>query len=286
MSDPPVPNLSSPAVIRGLLARYNVRPSRRLGQNFLADENIRRLIIREAGAGEGKRFLEIGSGLGTITTALATAGSEVVAVEKDPRLVAALGEILGGLGGVRLIAGDALELDFGELLGSTAAWRVVGNLPYAVTTPLLLKLLDADFPEMLLMVQREVAERLAAPPGDPRRGRITVRLELAGEVEILRRIPPGAFLPRPEVESVLFRFRRRPYRAGVPEEELLAVVRAAFGERRKTLRQALSRGLGRPAGEVERALREAGIAPERRGETLSLEEFAALARRLGGDELN
>ena len=275
-------NLSSPTVVQRLLDRYGLRPSRRLGQNFLVDQGVLGAIVSAVRPQNGEGFLEIGTGLGVLTVALAQAGARVVTIEKDRGLLGPLSEILAGWPLVQLVSADALELDWEELLGGTAAWRVVANLPYSVTSPLLLKLLAADFPELTLMVQREVGERLLAPPGDPRRGRITLRVEQAGEVEILRRLAPGSFWPRPQVESVVLRFRRRPRELGVDLGKLWPVVQAAFGERRKTLRRALADGLDLPVAAVEAALNRADLAPERRGETLSLEEYARLTRELVG----
>lgn len=273
-------NLSSPKAIQRLLDQHGLRPSRRLGQNFLVDQRVLEAILSLVEPRPGEGLLEIGTGLGVLTVGLAQAGSRVVTIEKDRGLLIPLQEILAPYPAVTLVGADALEVDLEALLGSSSAWRVVANLPYSVTSPLLLKLLAADFPELILMVQREVGERLVAPPGDPRRGRITLRVEQAGELENLRRISPGSFWPRPQVESVLLRFTRRPKELGVAAEHFWPVVRAAFGERRKTLRRALADGLDRPATEVEAALERAVIAPERRGETLSLEEFARLAREL------
>lgn len=273
-------NLSSPTVIQRLLDQYGLRPSRRLGQNFLVDQRVLEAILNQVQPQPGEGFLEIGTGLGVLTLALARAGARVVTIEKDRGLLGPLQEILAPYPDVTLVSADALEVDLEALLGSTSAWRVVANLPYSVTSPLLLKLLAAEFPELVLMVQREVGERLLAGPGDGRRGRITLRVEQAGELEILRRISPGSFWPRPQVESVVLRFRRRPIELGLAPADFWPVIQAAFGERRKTLRRALANGLDRPVPEVEAALNRAGIAAERRGETLSLDEYTRLAREL------
>ena len=273
--------LLSPTDVRGLLAAHDLRPSRALGQNFLADPNTARRIVRLAGVGSGDRVLEVGPGVGSLTVALAEAvspGGEVVALELDRHLLPVLSEVLDGLPQVRVVHGDALTVDYEALLGNARPWTMVSNLPYNVATPLMARLLDevARLETLSVMVQKEVAERLAAPPGTPACGAISVKVAYHATARIVGVVPPTVFVPRPKVDSAIARFERRASPpVDVPSAEgLFALARAGFGQRRKTLRQALRPLLGARAEEV---LAAAGVAVMARAETLTLDEWAALA---------
>jgi 16S rRNA (adenine1518-N6/adenine1519-N6)-dimethyltransferase len=274
--------LLSPTDVRGLLAAHDLRPSRALGQNFLADPNTARRIVRLAGVGPGDRVLEIGPGIGSLTVALAegvSPGGEVLALELDRHLLPVLGEVVADVPQVRVVQGDALTVDYGALLGETGPWTMVSNLPYNVATPLMARLLD-EVPALRtlsVMVQKEVAERLAAPPGTPDCGAISVKVAYHATARITGIVPPTVFVPRPKVDSAIVRFERRPAPpVDVPSADaLFSLARAGFAQRRKTLRQALRPALG---DRVEKVMGAAGIAPMARAETLSLEEWAALAR--------
>ena len=293
--------LLSPTDVRGLLAAHDLRPSRALGQNFLADPNTARRIVRLAGVGGGDRVLEIGPGVGSLTVALAEAvspGGEVVALELDRHLLPVLGEVVADLPSVRVVHGDALTVDYSELLGTgstegvagaaagagveNGAWTMVSNLPYNVATPLVARLLD-EVPALRtlsVMVQKEVALRLAAPPGTPDCGAISVKVAYHATASVVGVVPPTVFVPRPKVDSAIARFERRPAPpVDVPSPEgLFALARAGFGQRRKTLRQSLKSVLGTT---VEEVLAAAGIPPMTRAEALTLDEWAALARAAG-----
>jgi 16S rRNA (adenine1518-N6/adenine1519-N6)-dimethyltransferase len=268
--------------VRGLLAAHDLRPSRALGQNFLADPNTARRIVRLAGAGPGDRVLEVGPGVGSLTVALAEAvapGGEVLALELDRHLVPVLTEVVADAPGVRVVQGDAMTADYGALLGDERPWTMVSNLPYNVATPLMARLLD-DVPTLgtlSVMVQKEVAERLAAPPGTPDCGGISVKVAYHATARIVGVVPPTVFVPRPKVDSAIVRFERRAVPpVDVPSAEgLFALARAGFGQRRKSLRQALRPLLG---GDVDAVLAAAGIPGLTRAENLTLEEWAALAR--------
>jgi 16S rRNA (adenine1518-N6/adenine1519-N6)-dimethyltransferase len=272
----------SPTDVRGLLAAHDLHPSRALGQNFLADPNTARRIVRLAGVGPGDRVLEIGPGIGSLTVALAEAvlpAGEVLAVELDRHLLPVLAEVLAGLPQVRVVQGDAMTIDYGPLLGEVAAWTMVSNLPYNVATPLLARLLE-EVPALRtlsVMVQKEVAERLVAPPGTPACGAISVKVAYHATAAISGVVPPTVFVPRPKVDSAIARFERRAAPpVDVPSADgLFALARAGFAQRRKTLRQALKPLLG---NRVEEVLATAGIAPMARAETLTLDQWAALAR--------
>ena len=281
--------LLSPTDVRSLLAAHDLRPSRALGQNFLADPNTARRIVRLAGVGPGDRVLEVGPGIGSLTVALAEAvlpGGEVLALELDRHLLPVLGQVVDGLPQVRIVQGDALTVDYTVLLedgrglpGDARPWSMVSNLPYNVATPLMARLLDEvpRLERLSVMVQKEVAERLAAPPGTRACGAISVKVAYHAAASTLGVVPPTVFVPRPKVDSAVVGFQRRPAPpVDVPSPDgLFALARAGFGQRRKTLRQALRPLLG---ARVEAVLAAAGIAAIRRAETLTLEEWAALAR--------
>lgn len=232
-----------------------------------------------AGVGPGDRVVEVGAGLGSLTVALAAAGAEVLAVEFDRRLVPALREVVGPYPAVRVLEADALRVDWArELRGG--GWRMVSNLPYNVAVPVLLGMLErAPVDGYLVMVQREVGERLAARPGEEGYGAVSLRVAYRADAEVLRRVPPEVFWPRPQVESVLVRLTPRPPAVAVEPGPLFRVIDAAFAERRKTMRNALRR-LGLAPAVAEDVLRRAGIPALARPEEVGLEGFARLADEL------
>ena len=266
-----------PRQVRELLDAHGLSPSRALGQNFVADPNTVRRIARLAEVGPGDRVVEIGPGLGSLTLALAETGAEVTAVELDRHLLPALRSVVEPRG-VRVVHGDAMRLDWAALLGPpgdpAARWALVANLPYNVATPLVLDLL-AGVPQierMLVMVQREAAERLAARPGDKAYGIPSVKVAFRADAEIVRRVPPTVFVPPPKVESALVRLRRLPEpRVDADPDRLFALVDAGFGQRRKMLRVTIGGAV--PAGAFERA----DVAPTARPEELDVGRWAALA---------
>jgi 16S rRNA (adenine1518-N6/adenine1519-N6)-dimethyltransferase len=256
-----------------LLERHQLRPSRALGQNFVTDPNTVRRIARLAGVGPGDHVVEVGAGLGSLTLALAETGASVTAVEADRYLVPVLRSVVEDAG-VEVVEGDALRLDWAELLGEQR-WVLVANLPYNIATPLILDLLEGapGIDRMLVMVQREVAERLAAPPGAPARGAVSVKTEYWASSALVGRVPPTVFVPKPKVDSALVRLeRRRGAPVDVDRPALFRVVEKGFGQRRKMLRRSL-------LGIVDAScFAEAGVAPEARPDELSLEQWARLAR--------
>lgn len=269
---------------RGLLARHGIHPSRRKGQSFLIQPDIAGRIARAAEIPPGATVLEIGPGLGILTAALAPLCRRLLAIEIDPRLVGVLEAEAGLPPNVEIIQGDALETDLAAL---ARRWRapavVVSNLPYAASTPLLFHLLEAGpvLGRWVLMLQREVAERILAAPGGKDYGALSVPLQLFTDVKRLFSVGRANFHPRPAVDSVVLRFDvHSPEDAGVADPALLrALVREAFGQRRKTLANALSGLLGPSAAAV---LERAGIDPRARGETLSPPDFARLANSISG----
>jgi 16S rRNA (adenine1518-N6/adenine1519-N6)-dimethyltransferase len=283
-------NLTAPSVIARLLQEHGLRLRKALGQHFLCDENVLKKIIAAAELAVSDLVIEPGAGLGTLTLALAARAGRVIAVELDPKLAEVLRANLAASGStnVEVLQQDFLELDLAGLIsarrsifGLTQA-KVVGNLPYQITSPILEMLLAARgrLTSAILMVQHELAERLAAPPG-PRASALGVQLQAVADVELLAKVPRTVFFPPPEVDSALIRlaFLARP-RIEADLEVFSRVVRAAFNLRRKTIKQALIRSpfLALEEEAVLLALREARIDPHRRGESLSLAEFDCLAR--------
>ncbi len=277
-----MPRIADKGITKHILQAFHLHASRRLGQNFLVSSAVVRGIVEAAEVGPGDRVLEIGPGIGTLTQGLLEAGALVTAVEIDKKLPAVLAETLRGYEGLRVVPGDILKTDIPALMGG-APFKAVANLPYYITTPILLALLEQRLPltKIVLMVQREVAERMTAPPGGKDYGALSVAMQYHTEPRIVMDVPPSCFLPAPEVESVVIACDVRQTPAVETEDEALffRVVKSAFGQRRKTLGNAL-KALGRPRQEIAAALSAAGIDEKRRGETLSLAEFAAVADAL------
>lgn len=268
---------TTPGAIRALLERHGLRPSKALGQHFLADRNTADRIVRLAGIGPGDRVVEVGPGLGALTAALCDAGARVLAVEIDQHLVPVIEEQVARRE-VEVVHADALTVGWPELLDAATPWVMVSNLPYNVATPVLVRALETApmIRRFLVMVQREVGERLAAAVGDAAYGAVSVKVAYHAVATVVGVVPPTVFVPRPNVESALVRLDRRPVPAvavGDPDR-MFALVRAGFATRRKTLRNALRPVLG---DGVEGALRAAGIDPGARAETLDLPQWAALA---------
>jgi len=257
-----------------LLERHDLGPSRALGQNFVVDPNTVRRIARLAGVGPESHVVEIGAGLGSLTLALAETGASVTAVELDRHLVPVLREVVADLP-VRVVEADAMALDWDALLAEHEAWTLVANLPYNVATPLVLDLL-AGVPaitRMLVMVQLEVGERLAAEPGSGTYGIPSVKVALRATARVVGKVGPDVFLPRPRVDSALVELVRRAELATDADPvRLVALVEKAFGQRRKMLRRSLA-GIVSPE-----AFAAAGVPPEERPEQLSVEDWGRLTR--------
>ncbi len=261
--------------VRDLLVRNGLAPKRARGQHFVVDANTVRRIARLAGIGPGDRVVEVGAGLGSLTLALAETGASVVAIEIDRGLVPVLREVVEPAG-VEVVEGDALHVDWKALL-EAGPWTLVANLPYNVATPLIADLLDhvPAVTRMLVMVQREVGERLAALPASDAYGAVSVKVAYWATAAVVGRVPPSVFLPVPNIESVLVEIRRRPEPAvgdDVDPDWLFALVAAGFGQRRKMLRRSLA-GLVAPE-----AFAAAAVRPEARAEELAVEDWARLAR--------
>ena len=276
------PQIASREATMHILQAFHLHASKRLGQNFLIDANIVRGIVEAAEVVSGDRVLEIGPGIGTLTQGLAEAGAAVTAVELDKKLPAVLAETLAGYEQVRIVPGDILKIDIRALMGDEP-FKVVANLPYYITTPILMALLEQRLPvsSIVTMVQKEVAERMTAQPGGKEYGSLSVAVQYYTEPAIVLDVPPRSFLPAPEVDSVVIACRVRTQPAVTVKDERLffRLVRAAFGQRRKTLANAL-KTLGMERERLAQAMEAAAIDAGRRGETLSLTEFARLADQL------
>ena len=263
----------SPSELRALLERHGLEARRALGQNFVVDPNTVRRIAELSGVQPGDPVVEIGPGLGSLTLALLEVGASVTAVEMDTELVPILRDVVGDAD-VRIVEGDAQAVAWDEVLAGHARWRLVANLPYNVATPLVLDLLR-DVPqidEMLVMVQLEVAERLAAVAPDPAIGIPSVLVAYHGTATIAARIPPTVFHPRPRVDSALVRIvRHHEPPVAAPLARLESLVRAAYGQRRKMIRRSLSGLLS--VDQIEAA----GVDPQARPETLDLAAWGRLA---------
>ncbi len=272
----------TPATIPALLERHGLSPSRALGQNFLADPNTARRIVRLAGVEAGDRVLEIGPGIGSLTVALLEAGARVTAVELDRHVVPALLDTVGA-DTITLVTGDAMTVDYAAVLGDDdGPWRAVSNLPYNVATPVVMRLLE-DAPRvasMLVLVQREVGERMAAGPGTKAYGAVSVKVAYFAAARVVGNVAPSVFIPAPRIDSALVELVRHatPPVAVPSPDHLFALVRAGFGQRRKMLRGALRATLG---DDVATTLTTAGIDPQARAETLTLDDWARLARVVG-----
>lgn len=288
-------DLLRPTAIRQLLEKHGLRPQKALGQNFITDANHLNKILLAAGLRQEDCVLEIGPGIGTLTIEIASRAKRVTALEIDRGLIRVLAETCSTLPNVQIIHEDALKADLnshlrelispGGLPGVEAQpqkAKVLANLPYYITTPLIFRLLDerALISRMVLLVQREVAQRLSAAPAGADYGSLSVALAYACDVSVLGDVPPSAFYPRPGVISSIVRLDMLPQpRVAVRDEALFySVIRASFGQRRKTLRNSLSAIADKRM--VEASLEKACIDPQRRGETLSIEEFGAIADAL------
>ncbi|MCI6283873.1 16S rRNA (adenine(1518)-N(6)/adenine(1519)-N(6))-dimethyltransferase RsmA [Selenomonas sp.] len=273
------PTIANRDVTLHILKAFGLHTSKKLGQNFLIDKSIVDGIVAAADVHAGDRVLEIGPGIGTLTQGLAETGADVTAVELDKKLPAVLAETLKGYDNVRIVPGDILKVNIPEIMGA-GAFKVAANLPYYITTPILMALLEQHLPitHLVTMVQKEVADRMVAQPGSKTYGALSVAVQYYTEPEIVLDVPPRSFIPAPEVQSVVIacHVRATPAVAVRDEKTFFRVVKAAFGQRRKTLANALKGG-GFPKEAVRDALEHAAIDPTRRGETLSLEEFGRLS---------
>lgn len=274
--------LTSPAVIKGIAAKYGFTFKKGLGQNFLTSQSILEEIAEAAEPEEG--VLEIGPGFGVLTNELAKRSEKVVALEIDERLIPVLADTLSEHNNVKVINKDVMKTDLNELIEEEFGGKrisVAANLPYYITTPIITTLIESELPlkSLVVMVQKEVAERIQAKPSTKAYGALTILCRFYTEPEIIRIVPAGLFMPPPNVDSAVLRMRflEKPSVEVKDRELFFKTVKAAFSQRRKTLLNCLvsSFSLGKDA--LSEIMRSAGIEPGRRGETLDMAEFAALA---------
>jgi len=286
--------LYSPATVCQIIEKYNFHFQKNFGQNFLIDGNIVNKIVDAAEVSKEDVVLEIGAGIGTLTSALAERVNRVIVIEIDKNLIPILNDTLGGYSNVDIVLGNALKMDFDDLVYEKTGgqsdrgqepYKIVANLPYYITTPLVMHALESHFNAslMVFMVQKEVAERMVASPGRKDYGALTLGVNYYSEPKMIVRVPKKVFMPQPEVESMVVRLNRReqpPVRVD-DEGTFFRVVRAAFGQRRKTLGNALT-GIveGMDKNGVSVLLSSLGIDPGRRGETLSFGEYARITNEL------
>lgn len=278
--------ICNPGETLRVLDKFGIHARKKYGQNFLIDGKVVRDIIAASAITKDDCVLEIGPGIGSMTGLLSEAAGHVVCVEIDRSLEPVLAETLAGCDNVDIIWGDVLKTDLqavADTYHGGKPLKVVANLPYYVTTPILMKLLESGtcFDSITVMVQKEVAERICAEPGGKEYGAITLAVAYYSEPEIVREVPPSCFIPRPGVDSsvLLLRARKEPPVTADPGV-LFRVIRASFNQRRKTLANGIANGCGIPRQAVEQALTEAGLPVTVRGEQLSLTQFADLSERL------
>ncbi len=279
--------LSDPGVIREILARHGLRLSKSFGQNFLINPSVCPRMAAACGIESCEGVIEVGPGAGVLTWELARSGKKVVAVELDRRLLPVLQETLADCPNVELVQGDILKLDLAQLIAERFAGGpvcVCANLPYYITTPVIMTLLEGGLPltGITVMVQKEAAQRLCAPPGVRECGAVSVSVYYRSRPQMLFQVARGSFLPPPQVDSAVVRFEMlaRPPVEAADEALLFRLARGAFAQRRKTAANSISAALGLPKAVVEQAISAAGIAAGARAEQLRLEDFAALTRVL------
>lgn len=282
-------DLTSPKTIRVIQEKFGFTFKKGLGQNFLTSRDV---LLQIAGAAETRGgVLEIGPGFGVLTQTLAENAEKVVSIEIDERLLPVLQYTLSDYDNVKIVQGDVMKLDLAELIKREFGGEkisVAANLPYYITTPIIAKLLEEGLPlkNIIVMVQKEVAERLSAKEGGKDYGAVTVMCRYYTEPEIVTKVPASLFVPPPKVDSAVLRLRvlDEPAVKVKDEKAFFKVVRAAFSQRRKTLLNCLCSAFPTPKAEMSALLEGAGIEPTRRGETLSLEEFARISDAICGKE--
>lgn len=259
--------------IKALLNEHNLNLRRDLGQNFMVDTNTVRKIAALSNISHLDNVLEIGPGLGSLTLALNEYGPRIIAVEYDRGMVAALRTVVDDSPNISVVEADAMRLDWSDLVGDSM-WVLVANLPYNIATPLVCDLLDEvpNIKRMVILVQDEAADRFVAPPGSKQYGAVSIKVAHYAEAKKVAHIPRTVFLPQPNVESALVEIHRKEVVTDVSTESMFALVKAAFGQRRKMLRRSLSSLVT-----IEQ-FSHAGIDPERRPETVTLDEWYALTK--------
>lgn len=282
-------NLYSPKTIREIKEKYGFKLSKSLGQNFLTDKNIIDKIIEGSFIGEKDLVIEVGPGIGVLTAAAAEKAGKVIAIELDKNLIPILKDTLKDYGNIEVIHADILKIDLNSLLEQNQeingqkveGVKIIGNLPYYITTPIIMGILENRIPaqSITIMLQKEVADRIKAGPGSKTYGALSVAVQYYCTVAHVANAPKEVFIPQPKVDSTVIRLdirRDKPVDL-YDEEAFFAVIKAGFGQRRKTLLNSLTGTYGLSKEEILKVMNSVGIDPIRRAETLSIQEFAALA---------
>lgn len=271
--------IASPEVVHYICKRFDIKMSKKLGQNFLIKRGIVDEIVHAAELTPGEPVLEVGPGIGTLTQGLAQSGADVTAIELDRRLLEVLDTTLASYDNVRIIHGDVLKLDVPSITNHKP-FKVVANLPYYITTPIIMSLLESKLPieRLVVMVQKEVALRMVAKPGTKDYGALSVAVQYYTEPDIVLDVPPKSFLPAPAVTSSVIRcvLRDKPPVDVIDEKLFFRVVKAGFAQRRKTFANTM-KTTGLSKDRIEELLAKANIDGQRRGETFTLQEFADVA---------
>ena len=271
--------IASPEVVHYICKRFDIKMSKKLGQNFLIKRGIVDEIVHAAELTPGEPVLEVGPGIGTLTQGLAQSGADVTAIELDRRLLEVLDTTLASYDNVRIIHGDVLKLDVPSIMNHKP-FKVVANLPYYITTPIIMSLLESKLPieRLVVMVQKEVALRMVAKPGTKDYGALSVAVQYYTKPDIVLDVPPKSFLPAPAVTSSVIRcvLRDKPPVDVIDEKLFFRVVKAGFAQRRKTFANTM-KTTGLSKDRIEELLAKANIDGQRRGETFTLQEFADVA---------
>ena len=271
--------IASPEVVHYICKRFDIKMSKKLGQNFLIKRGIVDEIVHAAEITVGEPVLEVGPGIGTLTQGLAQSGADVTAIELDRRLLEVLDTTLASYDNVRIIHGDVLKLDV-PMIMNHKPFKVVANLPYYITTPIIMSLLESKLPieRLVVMVQKEVALRMVAKPGTKDYGALSVAVQYYTEPDIVLDVPPKSFLPAPAVTSSVIRcvLRDKPPVDVIDEKLFFRVVKAGFAQRRKTFSNTM-KTTGLTRDRIEELLAKANIDGQRRGETFTLQDFADVA---------
>ena len=271
--------IASPEVVHYICKRFDIKMSKKLGQNFLIKRGIVDEIVHAAELTPGEPVLEVGPGIGTLTQGLAQSGADVTAIELDRRLLEVLDTTLASYDNVRIVHGDVLKLDVPTIMDHKP-FKVVANLPYYITTPIIMSLLESKLPieRLVVMVQKEVALRMVAKPGTKDYGALSVAVQYYTEPDIVLDVPPKSFLPAPAVTSSVIRcvLRDKPPVDVIDEKLFFRVVKAGFAQRRKTFANTM-KTTGLSKDRIEELLAKANIDGQRRGETFTLQEFADVA---------
>lgn len=278
--------LYSPSYIKEILSKHQFKFSKSLGQNFLIDGNVVRKIVKEANIGHDDYVLEIGPGIGTLTEELALRAKKVVGVEIDKSLLPILEETLGGFNNIEIIHGDILKIDLQELIRENLdnrSVKVVANLPYYITTPIIARLIEENLKldSIIVMVQKEVAERMVAIPGSKTYGSLSVFVNFYSNPEIIVKVPKTVFMPQPKIDSAVIKLNLNKEIPDIDKEKFFQVVKAGFSKRRKTIINSLSTyGFDIEKEIIRQVLNSLNISPDSRAEDISVEEFIKISKSL------